>query len=254
MTNFTSTAHTTPIYTIASGKGGVGKTSLALNLCHVLAKQGKKVLLLDADFGLANADVQLALVPSVDLSAVVSGRVPLAKAVTTVVKNFDLIAGRSGHDELAFMAALEQQDIMAQLRTLADNYDVVILDAAAGLDNTTLALAATADHTLLVTTPDPSAITDAYAFIKVLEQRRGVQNCQLIVNQATKTEGARVAEKIITAAKSFLDVELTHIATIPTDRQYSMAVKMQQVAAIAFPNCAPVTALEELARKLAHRA
>jgi len=241
---------TTPIYTVASGKGGVGKTSLVINLCHILAAEGKKVLLLDADFGLANADVQLALAPEVDLAQVISGKIGLGRAVTTVTKNFDLIAGRSGNNELAFMAGLEQQEILTQLRALSVNYDVVFLDAAAGLDATTLALCTAADKTLLITTPDPSSITDAYAVVKLLKQRQSVENCALVINQASKSEGARVAEKVQAACKNFLAVDVPLLAVLSADKQYAMAVKLQSVAAVAFPACDVVGDLKILAGKL----
>lgn len=240
----------TPIYTIASGKGGVGKTSLVLNMCHILAKKGKRVLLLDADFGLANADVQLGVVPKGDLSAVVRGDKTLSDVVSPVMSHFDLIAGRSGDDQLAFMSALDKQGILAQLRILSDDYDVVFIDAAAGLDATTLALSAAADKTLLISTPDPSSMTDAYAVVKLLHTRQGVQNCVLLVNQAAGAEGKRVADKLQAASKNFLQIDLPVGGFLPADKQYGMAVKMQQVAAVAFPTCKVVVELEKILSRL----
>ena len=243
--------NTTPIYAIASGKGGVGKTSFTVNLATLLAGMGKRVLVFDADIGLANVDVQLGLAPEHDISAVVKGDVPLAHIIVPCDKGFDLIPGRSGYEKSPFMTPLERREILKELRAVSENYDLVLLDVAAGIDAEVLAFTSYADATLLVVTADPSSLTDAYAVVKLMKTKFDKENCQIVMNQAaTPSEGKNVFAKLHTAAEKFLGVDLSLIGTIPLDRQFSAAVKAQKIAAIAFPDAEAVKAITAIARKI----
>lgn len=242
----------TTILTIASGKGGVGKTSLTLNLALLLAKRGKKVLVVDGDTGLANADVQLNLRPEHDLADVLTGQVPVTQAVTPTPHGFSLLAGRSGHAGLANLTGAQLDNLFAQLLSVSHTFDLVLIDAAAGVSPITLSLCARSGKTLLVTTPDPSSFTDAYALIKLLHQGYGIANAQLVANQAGAADGRFIHQRLAIAMEKFLNLPpLPHLATIPHDRLYATAVRQHQLAAVAFPQSPAVEALRLLAQNLA---
>ena len=244
------------IIAVASGKGGVGKTSLTLNLARAAAKEGKKVLVFDADLGLANVDVQLGITPGKDLSQVISGQKKLSEVISRA-KNaeFDVIAGRSGSETLPFTTALERRDILNQLQELAANYDLILLDVAAGVGEEVLTFANMADKTLLVITPDPSSITDGYAVIKLLNKRHHKNNCHIFINQpSTKGEGERTYEKIRVAADKFLGLDVPLFGVVPHDKNYLTAVRQQSLLVDAFPHEAASTHIGELAAKLTNKA
>lgn len=241
----------TPLYAIASGKGGVGKTSFTLNLATLLAKQGKKVLVLDGDTGLANLDVQLNIKPTHDLSHVISGTCTLEHAITPTPQGFSIIAGRAGDNRLANLPLPDLHKLLTTLRTVGQTYDITLIDIAAGIHTQALAMCAAADSTLLLTTPDPAAFTDAYALLKLLYANHGIANASLIVNQASAREGQHIHTKLHTAASHFLGLpDLPYLGHIPPCRQYASAVKMHQLASIAYPNSPAVEAIAKLAKLL----
>lgn len=244
-------AKPTPVYAVASGKGGVGKTSLTLTMAYLLAKQRKKVLLLDGDTGLANLDVQLNLKPAKDLGHVLAGHATINDVVMPTGLGFDLIPGRSGNTTLANLPMAGVHNLVSSLRGLAGGYDAVFIDVAAGVHQQALAFCAAADATLLVTTPDPSALTDAYALAKLLWKDHGIANAHLIVNQATAREAADVHGKLLQAAEHFLGLaHLPLLGRVPPCRQFAGAVKLHQLAAIAYPNSPAVAAVAEFLPKL----
>lgn len=245
----------TPVLAIASGKGGVGKTSLTLNLATVLARQGHNVLLLDGDTGLANLDVQLNLQPEKDLAHVLAGQATLSDIMLPVPKlastkgTVTLIPGRAGHSGLANVTQPQLTTLLTDLHTLSSQFTITLIDVAAGVAPAQLLMCAQSTSTLLVTTPDPSSLTDAYALIKLLWQNHGTSNTRLIVNQASKTEGSQVHTRLTTAAEKFLQLPpLPLLGVIPADKLYSTAVKSQQIAALSYPQSTAVTAIETLAK------
>lgn len=219
------------IVAVASGKGGVGKTSLTLNIARTLAKQGKKVLVFDADIGLANIDVQLGLAPGKDLSDVLQGKATIKEVIARAEQGFDVVPGRSGGEDLPFITGVERQQMLRQVQEVAANYDLILLDVAAGVSDEVLTFAKFADRTLLVVTPDPSSITDAYAVVKLLKLRHNVTNCTVLVNMAGgETEGKATYTKLKTAAEKFLNIPLPLTGIIVYDKAYSQAVRLQQLA------------------------
>lgn len=241
-----------PLIAIASGKGGVGKTSLTLNLARSLAKAGKKVLVFDADLGLANIDVQLGLNPERDLSDVIKGKATLMEVITHASDvGVDIIPGRSGSHELPFTTSLDRQNILRDITDLARSYDVVLLDVAAGAGDEALVFSRFADRTLLVVTPDPSSITDAYAVIKLLKVRHNCTNCEVVINQASNdVEGRSTYEKMRMAAERFLKVHVPLAGVVPYDRNYGFAVRTQTLLTDAFPNGASTKVIADLAQNL----
>lgn len=219
------------IVAVASGKGGVGKTSLTLNIARALAKVGKRVLVFDADIGLANIDVQLGLAPGKDLSDLLQGRATLLEIIAKTDKGFDVVPGRSGGEDLPFITGVERQHMLRQVQDVATAYDLILLDVAAGVSDEVLTFAKFADRTLLVVTPDPSSITDAYAVIKLLKLRHNVTNCTALVNMATSDADAkRTYDKLKTAADKFLQIHLPLTGILVHDKAYTQAVRMQQLA------------------------
>lgn len=241
----------TPIIAIASGKGGAGKTSFTLNLAYTLSQMGKRVCVFDADIGLANVDVQLGVHVDADLGDVLSGKCEMADIVTQSDKGFSIIPGRSGSSRAPFMTALERREILRGIRDIAGQFDIIFLDIAAGIDQDVLNFTKFADRTLLVVTPDPSSITDAYAVIKLMKNLHEKETCEVIINQATsQTEGKNTYAKIQTACQKFLNVDVPLIGVLPYDKNYSSAVKMQKIAAIAYPDTEAVHAVQGIARQL----
>lgn len=238
------------LYTIASGKGGVGKTSMTLNLAASAAHLGKRVLVVDGDTGLANADVQLNIRPEFDLAYALTAQKPLADIITPTPHRFDLIAGRAGHTGLAGLLLPTLSNWLNELRALT-TYDIILLDAAAGISPHTLLMCAQSTSTLLLTTPDPSSLTDAYALLKMLWQQHNCSNAQLIVNQATPREGALVHKRLTTAAEQFLKIQpLPLMGSIPSCKYYSQAIKNHQLAFAAFPHSPALQEVRNLAKAL----
>ena len=248
----TQTTPTGQIIAIASGKGGVGKTSLTLNLARTLAKKGQRVLVFDADLGLANIDVQLSITPEKDLSAVLQGEASVKEIITPVPNmGFDVIAGRSGSETLPFTTTLERHNILSQLTELTTAYDIILLDIAAGVGDEVLTFANLADRTILIITPDPSSITDGYAVIKLLQKRHHKNNCEILINQAhSQHEGKLTYEKIHMAAHKFLTLEVPLFGIMPYDKNYLTAVKQQGLMVDLFPHLKGSDVVTGLVEKL----
>ncbi len=245
---------TTHITAIGSGKGGTGKTLIATSLAHALAHIGERVLLCDADLGLSNAGVHLGVSETGNLAGLLAGTKTLKEAVVRVTSGprigFDLLAAPSGSGALANADAARIEKLIAALEHAA-HYDRIIVDLGAGVDDTVLSLAARADDVLLVVTPDPASLTDAYAFAKLLLRRTTSRVPQLLVNMALNaTEGRRIAEALMASARAFLKATPDYLGFIPCDTRVSEAVRRQSPLLTLFPQTPAATAIEQIARKL----
>jgi len=195
------------IIAVASGKGGVGKTWLAITLAHALAQRGKRALLFDADLGLANVDIQLGLMPDHDLGGVLAGNVALEAACLTHAGGFDILAGRSGSGELAVFGDTMQERVHMLLARAAQRYDAVIVDLGAGLDPLVRSLTARAGQVLVLATDEPTSLTDAYAVLKLYAQDApgGLAGARIVVNQAaSRGAGERTYATLARACQNFL--------------------------------------------------
>jgi len=240
------------VIAIASGKGGVGKTWLASSLSHALATQGRRVLLFDGDLGLANVDIQLGLAPAKDLGGVLSGRYTLADATTTVAAcGFDVIAGHSGSGNLASLPAGRLAELTNGLATLAQSYDRVVLDLGAGIERTVRQLALSAGLCLVVTNEEPTALTDAYAFIKLALAQNPQAALRVVVNQASsQTEGERTYGTLRKACESFLKVAPPLAAVVPRDKLVRDAIRNQAPILTRHPGSLAAEAIVALAKSL----
>ncbi|MGA9794376.1 MAG: P-loop NTPase [Rhizomicrobium sp.] len=240
---------------IGSGKGGTGKTLVAASLAHALALEGECVLLCDADFGLSNTTVHLGLKSGGDLIGVLAGHKDVAQAVAPVLGGvktrggFDILAAPSGSGALADLGEDAASRLIDALRA-SRAYDRVLFDLGAGVDRTTLHLAQSADETLLVLTPDPASLTDAYAFAKLL-LRASAQPPFLIVNMtASESEARRTSEALIETCRAFLKSAPRFLGTIPRDAHALEAVRQQAHLLSLHPEAAASRAIAHIAARL----
>jgi flagellar biosynthesis protein FlhG len=240
---------------VASGKGGVGKTWLSLTLAQALGQRRARVLVLDADLGLANADIQLGHLPEQDIGAVIHGKAALADAVTPIAAGgFDLLAGQSGSGALAGLDAASVDALVAALNA-ATGYDVIILDLSAGVDDTARRLAALADTVLLLITEDPASLTDAYAVLKLLKMDRcdprAKIDARIIVNQASSADaGKRAHAALARAARRFLRLDPPLIGLIGRDERVPEAIRQQKLLLTQFPQAKAGLEVQVVARRL----
>ena len=237
---------------IASGKGGVGKTWFAITLSHALARRGRKVLLFDGDLGLANLDIQLGLTPKSDLGGVISGKLTMAQAVTRYDDGgFDIIAGRSGSGSLANLPPSRQRVLADDLAQLATQYDHVLLDLGAGIERSVRQLATFAATCIVVFTDEPTALTDAYAFIKVTHTERPETNIQVVANMVNSNkEGERTYNTLSKACQGFLHFSPNLLGIVRRDNKVREAIRHQTSLLIRYPSTEAAVDVESIARKL----
>ena len=241
---------------IASGKGGVGKTWLSITLAHGLAKHGARVLLLDADLGLANVDIQLGVFPERDLRAVVGGTHLLSEAVMSHDGGFDILAGRSGAGDLGSLGPAGWNKILALVAEAKAQYDHVVVDLPAGLDPFVRLMSAAADRLLVITTEEPTSLTDAYAVLKMHQRDRplGRGPGDIVVNQAnSQTSGLQIHAVLAGACTNFLHETPALAAVIPHDKLVNKAIRQQSLLMMRHQNSAAGTAVHSLADKFCRR-
>jgi flagellar biosynthesis protein FlhG len=240
------------VFAIASGKGGVGKTWFAVTLSHALADLGQRTLLFDGDFGLANVDIQLGLMPKCDLSGVVGGNLTLNQAVQPFDEgNFDIIPGRSGSNALNHIPANQVQHLGNDLAVLAASYDRVIVDLGAGIDRPTRQLTTKAGTCLVVTADEPTAMTDAYAFIKTMAKERPGLDLRIVVNQSDSIrDGERTYNTLRRACEGFLGISPPLAGVIRWDKRVRDTIKAQQPLLTHAPTCAAARDVVSIANSL----
>ena len=214
------------VIAVTSGKGGVGKSNVSVNLAIKFASCGKQVVLLDADLGLANADVLCNVDLPCNLAHVIARRKTLAEIIVRAPGGFGLIGGASGLARMADLTDYDRQRVVDALAQLEQAADIILIDTGAGISPNVLSFTRAADHVLVVTTPEPTAITDAYAVIKVLCRDHQNKPISLLVNQArTPQEATVVYERIAAVARQFLSVHLLDAGHVSADPQVGAAVR-----------------------------
>ena len=239
------------VIAVSSGKGGVGKTNVSVNLAASLAKDGKEVLLLDADLGLANVDVLLGLNPAYDLSHVISGERSLDEVIIDGPANLKVIPASSGVSRMANLTPREQAGLINAFNELGHAIDVMVIDTAAGISESVVNFCSASQEVVVVVCDEPASITDAYAFIKVMSREHQVERFQILANMTHTThEGRELFNKLSKASDRFLDVMLTFMGTVPYDERLRKAVQHQRAVVEAFPRSPSALALKRIARQI----
>lgn len=236
---------------ISSGKGGVGKSTVAVNLAVLLSRMGRKVALLDADMGTANADVLCNMMPAHTLAHVVTGRKQIEEIAIKAPGGFSLIPGASGLAQMAALGVAERERLIQQFARLEQAYDVLLIDTGAGIGPSVLGLLTAADRALIVTTPDPTAITDAYAVIKTAHRQYANLDARLLVNQANDPDEARqVYTRLANVCHKFLGLDLSYAGCVLSDPFVRESIRNRRPFALDPRQAQATVALSALAHRL----
>jgi flagellar biosynthesis protein FlhG len=239
------------VIAITSGKGGVGKTSIVANLGYVFTKMGKKVLILDADMGLGNLDVLLGLAPKYNLSHVIMEEKTVEDILIEGPGKMRILPASSGIQELTNLTRKQKINILTQLDQLIDSVDVLFIDTAAGISSNVMDFNATAQEIVVVVSPEPTSITDAYALMKVLSLKYSEKVCKLLVNRTTRPdEGREVFRQLHLVTDRFLDIKIEYLGCIYDDNKVTRGVKSQKIVCELFPETAASKCFRDLARKI----
>ncbi|MBN2051536.1 MAG: MinD/ParA family protein [Spirochaetales bacterium] len=220
----------TRIIAVTSGKGGVGKTNLSINLAIAYARLGKKVIVLDADLGLANVNVILGIIPKYNLYHLIRKQKTLGEIIMDTDYGIQIVAGASGFSKIANLSNEEREQFVGELSELS-SADIIIIDTSAGVSRNVLSFVAAADDVIIVTTPEPTAITDAYGIIKIIatEVENTELGLKLVVNRVKSvTEGKKVSERVINIAGQFLNLKLDYLGYVYEDTEVQQAVLRQK--------------------------
>ena len=236
------------VISVTSGKGGVGKTNVSINLAYALAALGRRVYLLDADLGLANVDVLLNLTPTYTLDDVLAGEKELRDIVADGPGNIKVLPSSTGVVEMAELDEERQTRLLEKLRELDESIDYLIIDTGAGIASNVLRFNVCADEIILVVTPEPSSMTDAYSVIKVMASRYDIRSFNLLANSLdSPKEGDRVFERLQKVTRDFLQLELNYLGGIPRDPKLIRAVRSQRPLLEMFPDSPAAKSIKALA-------
>lgn len=224
------------IITVASGKGGVGKTSLTVNLAIALSKAGKKVLVMDADLGMANIDIMMGLTPKYTLYDFLNGQKSFSEIIIQDFEGINIIPGCSGIFEEDNILRKHKESLIKELAYYAQKMDFVLIDTGAGISQVVLGFIAVADDAIIVITPEPTSITDGYGIIKVLSKFKLHKQAYLIVNMANNLQEAQeTARRIEMVANRYLDIEIKRLGVIHFDNKVKQSIKEMTPFIVNFP-------------------
>ena len=245
------------IIAVTSGKGGVGKTFVSANLAAALTRRGQRVLVLDADLGLANLDVVLNLHPKITLHDVFTGKAALQDAIIQAPGGFSVLLAGSGMVEYSRLTPEVRNQFLNVIQAITPKYDVVLLDTGAGISDVVLFSVSLASEVLIVATPEPTSLTDAYAAIKVLAMQQKRQHVRMVINQAARPgDGRAITSQLQQVLDRFVSTEsgramrLIHMGDIPADPAVRDAVMRRQLLLLQTPGCAAALAIAQLANKI----
>ncbi len=245
------------VIAVTSGKGGVGKTFVSANLAAALAKLGLRVLVLDADLGLANLDVVLNLYPKITLHDVFTGKAKLEEAIIRAPGGFSVLLAGSGMVEYSRLTPEVRDDFLRVMGGLVPHYDVVLLDTGAGISDVVLFAVSLASEVIVVATPEPTSLTDAYATVKVLVGQQKRQTIRMVINQTARLgDGRAITLQLQQVLDRFVPTEpgrpikLVHMGDIPADPAVRQAIMRRQLLMQATPSCPAAMAISQLALKL----
>lgn len=239
------------VLAVTSGKGGVGKTNVATNLALCMAASEKRILLLDADISLGNLDLLLNVRSKYNISHVINGSKRIEQIVLPGPKGLRVICGASGLDQLADISETEQHRLLEHLSGLQYGSDTIVIDTAAGISNAVVSFCLAADHVLVVTTPEATAMTDAYGMIKVLVRKRYEGPISVVVNMAhSLAEGKRTYQRLADVAARFLQADLYYAGVLLKDERLCAAVRSRQPVVLAYPKSQIALAFNAMATRL----
>lgn len=225
------------VISVSSGKGGVGKSNIVSNLAILFAKQNKKVVIIDADLGLANIEVLFGVIPRRSLFHVLNNESTIEEALSHGPMGIKFLSAGSGLKVLPELSFEQQTRLINSFKFLDEKFDIILIDNGAGVSPTVINFIKASDEIIIVTTPEPTSITDAYALIKILiEDMKKTPKLNLLINQASNVnEGKEVFQKLQLVSSKFLDIDLNYLGFLPVDAHLGNAVKMQNPIAISYP-------------------
>lgn len=239
------------VIAVTSGKGGVGKTSVSVNLSVAMAMTGKKVMLLDGDLGMANVDVMLGLQPTFNLSHVIEGKCTLEQTLLKGPAGLMVVPASSGKRNMAELTPAENAGLVHAFSELQHPLDVLVVDTAAGIADSVITFSQASQEVIVVVCGDPASLTDAYALIKVLNRDHGVTRIQVLANMVqNQMEAREIYESLRRVAERFLDVTLNLMGFVPQDEWMRRAIRRQKAVVEAYPNSPSAEAFFSLIRKI----
>lgn len=251
-TNSSSIALNKPVVIcFSSGKGGVGKTSISVNLAAALSEKGKKVLLVDGDLGLANVDIVLGINTRHTMREIIEDGCPPSEILVEITPGFFVLPASSGVPEMATLSYEEQAFLTDAVESVMTGFDFVFVDSAAGIGESVLWFNEWAHKNIVVLTPDPTSLTDAYALIKVINSQYGRQEFNILANNVSnKKEGKAVFDSIAAVLNKFLKIEPNYIGAVPRDNKVVQAIRSQKPFFLEFPDCQVGRAIENIAETI----
>lgn len=242
----------TRVIAVASGKGGVGKTNISINLAIAYSQLGKKVLVMDADLGLANVNVAMGIIPKFNLYHLIRQKKKMSEIIINTDFGIQIVAGASGFSKIANLSDEERENFIEEISKM-DAVDIIVIDNSAGVSSNVLDFIAAADDVIIVTTPEPTAITDAYGIIKIIATEIENMNLgiKLIVNRVKSvTEGKKVAERVINIASQFLNLKVDYLGFVYDDIQVSQAILKQKPFIIIDPDSKASICIKHIVSRL----
>lgn len=242
----------TRVLTVASGKGGVGKTNMSVNMALAYARLGKKVVVMDADLGLANVNVMVKMIPKYSLYHVIRKQKTMKEILVETEYGISIVPGASGFSQIANLSSDERRNFIAELNTL-QNADIIIIDTSAGVHSNVLDFIKAADDVVIITTPEPTAITDAYGLIKIVSTDIEELNVglKLVVNSVhSYAEAKTVADRMTTIAGQFLNVKLEYLGCVFDDKCVGQAVLKQKPFMVDSPRCEASKNVQHIVNRL----
>ena len=239
------------VIAVTSGKGGVGKTNISVNLAASLSLAGQRVMLMDADLGLANVDVLLGLEPHFDLQHVISGEKTLDEIIVQGPLGIHVVPASSGVERMAELTSVEHASLISAFSELKQPIDVLIVDTAAGIADGVVSFAKACQEVIVVVCDEPTSLTDAYALIKVLSMRHGIKQFQILANMVKdESQGLNLYEKLLNTTDRFLEVGLKYLGAVPFDEQLRQSVRAQKPVVEAYPRSPASKALVRMSEKI----
>lgn len=243
--------HPVQVIAVTGGKGGVGKSNVSVNLAIALAEMGRRVVVLDADLGLANIDVLLGITAKENITNVLKGEVSLRDVMVNGPGGIRIIPAASGTQEMASLDPREHAGLIRAFSSISDQLDVLIVDTAAGIGDGVVSFVKASQEVMVVVTDEPTSITDAYALIKLLNRDHGVFRFRVLANMVkTSQDGHNLFAKLTKVTDRFLDVALQYVGCIPTDETVKRAVQRQRAVIEAYPRSKAALAFKALAKKV----